>query len=340
MFRGIILFLSLILCKCICAGNNNFLNNEYRYMYNKCEVKFANVRSCLKIAEAIYLNSLYRPVDEGVCVGPGMSFWQSESVRTIDKNKYMSEDMVRFCKEYPDLILDLSNYTYYCSFQDKKIKLGDIPFMYEGVTDTLQDFLCRPLEQFMIKICQDTSLMRFNSFIETYMEHCAEVTPKLFNWIDSKSKTKFDYLCANFSPFDSEGMTSYCNSDTLFILGNSIYETDHVDCHKSEKTFYYIFTSIASGFFYSLMTPRYNEELCYALSDALYFEYLEETKSDIKDVEKESVRCLYRKYNYRIGEKSFDEFVSDFHSLYKKKKYRNNLEKLCVKILDDYNKVK
>lgn len=171
----------------------------------------------------------------------------------------------------------------------------------------------------MIKICQDTSLMRFNSFIETYMEHCAEVTPKLFNWIDSKSKTKFDYLCANFSPFDSEGMTSYCNSDTLFILGNSIYETDHVDCHKSEKTLYYIFTSIASGFFYSLMTPRYNEELCYALSDALYFEYLEETKSDIKDVEKESVRCLYRKYNYRIGEKSFDEFVSDFHSLYKKR---------------------
>ena len=77
-----------------------------------------------------------------------------------------------------------------------------------------------------------------------------------------------------------------------------------------------------------------------AIQHSLYFEYLDEIKSDIEGVEKESVRCVYRKYNYKIGEKSFDEFVSYFHSLYVKKKYRNNLEKLCAKILDDYNKVK
>lgn len=330
---------TIIYSTSINAHNVSFLDNSYTHTYDNCKVSFANVNSCFNIAHSIYLNSFCHQVDSNLWGCPYMSKWQLEILKILDKEKYQSEELVTFCSRFHDKLINFRKYTYFGSYQNGKLMIGEKPFKYEGDSDSLQKFLIIPLEQFKGKLVRDTSLIRFNSSIESYMDSCSATTQKIFTWIHPKSVGKVSYLYAEFAPFDDNDVMNFSmKSDTLYIYGNNVYEPEsNYDCYKSTRTEYPVFEAITGGILKEFIHSR---DLLSVMLNALYFEYLEETKSDIKDVEKESVRCIYRKYNYRIGEKSIDEFVSDFHSLYKKKKYRNNLEKLCAKILDDYNKVK
>lgn len=332
---------TIIYSTSINAHNVSFLDNSYTHTYDNCKVSFANVNSCFNIAHSIYLNSFCHQVDSNLWGCPYMSKWQLEILRILDKEKYQSEELVTFCSKYHDEISNLKKYTYFSSFQNGKLEIGKKPLKYEGDIDSLQKLLIMPLEKFKEELIKDTSLSRFNTSIKNYMDSCAVTTQKIFNWIHPKCIEKMNFLYAVYAPFDNDDVMSFSlKSDTLYIYGNNIYEYEtHYDCYKSTMTCYPVFEAIAGGILKEYISS-YSQNLLSAILNALYFEYLEETKSDIEDVEKESVRCIYSKYNYRIGEKCFDEFVSDFHSLYKKKKYRNNLEKLCAKILDDYNKVK
>ena len=59
--RKLVLFVILLtFATCTYATTNQIFDVDYRHAYANCEVKFANVRACLKVAEAISLSG-YNP---------------------------------------------------------------------------------------------------------------------------------------------------------------------------------------------------------------------------------------------------------------------------------------
>lgn len=350
--RKLVLFVILLtFATCTYATTNQIFDADYRHAYANCEVKFANVRACLKVAEAISLSGYYpKPLHYE---DSPESFYESNTsnsdcchdyfdllrcvTRNIDVNKYRTLDMVSIIRNTPDFMYEYGRDSYCCSYKDGKITLNKKPYEFEGNVDSLKIVLLHPLEIMMSKICQEKFPDQISNYLDSYMEHGAKASSNIYNWFRTKSRSTVNYLCAIFSPFDEiDGLGISHSEDTLYIYGNYVRHPKIFsnECSiKLKESDYYIFFAIAQGYchYYMPLDKLQDEQLISAVSDALYLEYLEETGSN-KEYEKEWLECLYHKHNYAPMGMEFDSFVDFFHSIYVQKKY-STIEELCKKIL-------
>ena len=303
-------------------------------------VEFSNVNGFLMLANSI---RIYQNENQKKGSKDLLSFtspWDfsnlySSTISAINVSKYKSYKIVDWLNTVEKDINTLSAASYFYRYKSGHIEKDNRYHSVCAKGDSLMNVAIPMLEEFAAVIKYDNNIAELSAHITEYLTWADKVTNTQFNWLNNKSKKKYDYITAKVSPFDFR--SSIHTYQLAKKSGNTLLQTgcgmvyDSWRCHANVKSEYPFFQSMAQSFLRQY-TQKGNEFLEF-MSASLFLMYCKENgNDDLYQVELENRLCAYNEGNVKCGGRPFILFHEEFLKAYNEKGNKNRLDLLCVKM--------